>query len=813
VAAFGLVLLSACGGAGRPATGGVVRLLDGARSQYQGPQPVNREVALPAQAWVAVTAFGQPRDAAGEEALRAQARLTAESLDLAALKGGFVQWIVPDPGQTWRLAGRATELASISLYELKSPPQDPSSDALGELIVQSHAARLGPVAADGYADFRLEFELRPATQVLALCVFGSQAGPSSVAGLQLEQLGFLDQMATYVVPSELDAPEQDDDAEPELAREAGLAPQGLMRVGLDYRRALAIAPGARVQFYAELPGEAPRLRLAWSGATRTTAAAVGLRIEGAADGEEPELLFEAEPEELERAHARWREVTLELPARWARSEVELSFIHGGGELPLLVAEPRLWGGPGSTRVSAVPGAERRVRGPAPAVLLVSLDTLRADHLSCYGYPRPTSPQLDAFAKQAWLFERCWSQAAYTLPSHWSLLTGQFSSVHGVAAEEDVRDPGRSPLLAELLAKQGYETAAFTAGGYVVPEFGFSPGFDRFSIIDPLWNRESSRIARFIEALPDLSRELAEGISVDSLVATLDAAADQPQFLFFHTYAPHEFDPPAADLAALRLPPGPLDEDPLSLAWISGIQTRPPRPIPAAARTRLIELYDAAIHQADRGLGQLLDALEARGLYDQTLIAITSDHGKEIGERGDVDHGGTLYEELVRVPLILRLPGRGFGRSNLPAMGVDIVPTILAALHLPEPRGLQGQDLFYGQSDFPRLPPRAAGRPLYSEIDWVVKRAAWTDGPIKTIYTEPGFGWPDPNAREQENYDLSIDPGELDPLPDDPQRLARLLSFRQGLRELAGQLATTQTGPRRLSVESTRALEALGYVVR
>ena len=301
----------------------------------------------------------------------------------------------------------------------------------------------------------------------------------------------------------------------------------------------------------------------------------------------------------------------------------------------------------------------------PSVLLVSLDTLRADRLGCYGFPQPTSPNLDRFATEGTLFEHAIAQATWTLPSHATMLTGVNPCVHGFRSvrhpqADRERMPGAIVPLAELLRRRGYATAAFTENAFVSPAV-FQRGFGVFRA-NPAWEG---------------------GVIEDtfaSAIAWLRRHADQPFLLFVHTYQVHApYDPPARYASFF-----PAD------ALSGGAPVLPPSATAAADAAA----YAAEVRYTDDALGTLFAALDRLRLTERTIVVVTSDHGEAFGEHGHRYHGGGVFEEDIRVPLIWRAPGLiTSGRVISEVVGlVDIVPTVLDLLGMAIPAWIQGESL-------------------------------------------------------------------------------------------------------------------------
>ncbi|HYT89600.1 MAG TPA: sulfatase [Gemmataceae bacterium] len=323
------------------------------------------------------------------------------------------------------------------------------------------------------------------------------------------------------------------------------------------------------------------------------------------------------------------------------------------------------------------GSPRKVA--RPNVVLISLDTLRPDHLGCYGYDKDTSPNLDRFAKQSVVFTNCRAQAPWTLPSHMSLFTSMLPSSNGVDDIGKVLPP-EIPTLPQLLREEGYHTAALVNNGQMKKHWGFGRGFDTWQEFDATKDEGNcTHITR--EAL-----------------AWLKANQASPFFLFLHYYDTHL--PYAAPERFRRQMETTLSgKDTETLC--SRHNTPDRRLTDKALLADLIAAYDAEIAWLDHELGKLLDALPP-----DTLVVIFSDHGEAFGEHGWLLHGATLYEEETRVPLIVRLPE---GQRRRPVvddstMLMDVAPTILARCGVRVPAAFQGTDLAPA-CDGKSLPPR------------------------------------------------------------------------------------------------------------
>ncbi len=321
---------------------------------------------------------------------------------------------------------------------------------------------------------------------------------------------------------------------------------------------------------------------------------------------------------------------------------------------------------------------RRADPGRPNVLVYLIDTLRADHLGCYGYPRATSPRIDRFAGEAILFTSAEAQTSWTRPAVASLFTGLNPQVHGTNNRRDGLPPD-VVVMAEAFRDLGYATAAVSTNRNVSRHFGFDRGFDTFVSLKE--RTDTTEI-----------HQLSDRVNEEAL-AWLDARpAGAPFFLYLHAtdpHAPYEPRSPYRELfagAAAGLSASPRET-------LDALQEGRLEPTPEV-REALIGLYDAEIAFNDASFGELLDELASRDLYESTLIVLLSDHGEEFNDHGRWSHGRTLYQEQLRVPLIVRLPGgEGGGRRiDEPARQIDLLPTLLDYLGGAVPAGVQGRSL-------------------------------------------------------------------------------------------------------------------------
>jgi arylsulfatase A-like enzyme len=445
-----------------------------------------------------------------------------------------------------------------------------------------------------------------------------------------------------------------------------------------------------------------------------------------------------------------------------------------------------------------------LRGPAndmrPNLLLVSLDTLRSDHLGCYGYARPTSSFLDALAGSAVLFEDVVAVAPYTLPAHATMFTGRMPVRHGAVDEHHRLDTRAVDYLPEILASHGYATAAFTGGGMVSDEFGFSAGFDRYGTRDPITG------AFFGRGAPGAGEEPATEV-IDSIAAWIGSRADERWFVFLHSYIAHEYDAPEQDFELFDTHPElPAGRDTMERfrrgEWIEQGVTQ-------GEIAHLRDRYDATIHFADRVLGRLLGQLEQGGLLENTVVVITSDHGEEFGEHGSLRHAVTLQRELLQVPLIVRAPdGEAGRRITRPISQADLAPTLLDLLGLPPMSDADGTS----RAAWIRGGPlHGRHTPLYAHVDTrTSRRAALRVDSYKVIRGDVSDSVERPAPQAWRLYDRSRDPGEtLDLSRRRPDLLAELQVQLAGL-ELQISRRALDARTTTLSPELREQLDELGY---
>jgi arylsulfatase A-like enzyme/Tfp pilus assembly protein PilF len=394
--------------------------------------------------------------------------------------------------------------------------------------------------------------------------------------------------------------------------------------------------------------------------------------------------------------------------------------------------------------------------PPPNVLVVTIDTLRADRVGVYGHGAAATPHLDALARRGTRFENALSAVPLTGPSHATIFTGHYPPVHGVRDNVFFPFDNRHPTLATLLKANGYQTAAFVGAYPVSSSFGFGRGFDHY-------DEDYHDTPQGGEVAERPADEVA-----DAALAWLSEAGDQPFFMWVHFYDPHT---PYA-------PPPPYRDR---------FGDRP---------------YDGEIAFTDAQLGRVLQGLRDRGQDENTIVVALSDHGESLGQHDEASHAILIYQATLRIPFVMAGPGVPEGKTVKPWVGTtDVLPTVLGLLGMEAGEGLPGQDLrpvLAGSSFRPE--------PLYAEslfgrlhCHWAVLRA-WVRDDWKLI-----------DGADVELYNLAEDPQERENRAgEEPERVQQM---RQELRAALGRMAPHGDTARAVSLspEQEERLRSLGYV--
>jgi arylsulfatase A-like enzyme len=433
------------------------------------------------------------------------------------------------------------------------------------------------------------------------------------------------------------------------------------------------------------------------------------------------------------------------------------------------------------------GALEACRPARPrAVILIVVDTLRADHLGVYGYARPASPNVDAWARQAAIFEWAVSPSSWTLPTFGSILTGQIPSRHSVGSRVSELDRKRTrrlddnlPTLPEALRDQGFATAAIVNNPWLKHRFGMSRGFDSYDY--RLTNNQKGRRANEV---------------LDLALAWIEEHEAEPFLVLVHLFDPHlTYEAPAPVRGRFTKE---FERFALPVNQPKDIRSRIDS-ISAGQRSFITAAYDEEIAFVDQELGRFFETLRSKGLWKRLLVVLTSDHGEEFFEHGGFEHGHSLYQEVVRVPLLFWGPAVRAGREPAPATLVDLTPTILDAV------GVAGSETYAGVSLWPTLTRRRrpAPRSLVSEGTlYGGERSSIIRWPLK-LSTLGG-------NRELRLYDLASDPFEHTDLAAlRPEEAARL----RGELEATIRQARAQASGEELTLEdkTVEELRALGYL--
>jgi arylsulfatase A-like enzyme len=419
---------------------------------------------------------------------------------------------------------------------------------------------------------------------------------------------------------------------------------------------------------------------------------------------------------------------------WHDAHVDLEDVIGKRVTLEFAAAAAGGGGPIFLPVWSDPVVQTPAPG-APSFVIVSLDTLRARALGCYGYPRDTSPVIDAIARAGTLFENAITVSATTSPSHMSLFTGRYPPQHGIRGGTERMRP-HVATLAELLRAGGYHTAAFTENGFLIRTHGFANGFSEYT--ENLGETTSGVLGEAEVTFAQTRRWLERNRRF-------------PFFLFVHTYQVHNpYNPPAAHLQLFR-DDGLVD------------------PIPQGLRP-LRDNYDREIHFADEVARTLFDTLVATGLSDSTIVVLLADHGEEFGEHGALQHGTAVFDEVLRVPLIFWGPGRipaGQRRTARVSL-IDVAPTILDLAGLEIPPLMTGASLVREITHGGALPPRTLFAEAHAPKRWISPFGTEPFNPplvgvligdTKFLVHRPREGEALPTLA----YDLTADPYEQRPL--------------------------------------------------
>lgn len=414
----------------------------------------------------------------------------------------------------------------------------------------------------------------------------------------------------------------------------------------------------------------------------------------------------------------------------------------------------------------------------PNIVYILIDTLRADHLGYNGYERETSPEIDALARESLVYPYAYSSSSWTAPSVASLMSGLYTSVHGMmppnsrvkaAQKFSFRLSDEIDLISEVLKRAEYQTAGVSANPWISEQFGYAQGFDYFYSPGHLTAGEVNRKAfRVAEKLFDTNK---------------------PFFLYLHYFDPH--DPYSAPEPFKRHFSGPIRD------------TRY-----GPEEQRLIARYDGEIRYVDSEIGALLRFLKERGLYDDTLIVLTADHGEQFKERGNIGHGYRLYNEESRVPLLIRLPGASRKeRIETPVSLVDVMPTTLNLAGLSATQQIDGLSLLDGVDErrsrgvLIEVARRFNVKALVREQHKMVGEFDLGAG----LYVDPA------EVQSFELLEYLTDKNETSPLTEANEVAKARIEFIENFKELSKQHKRYRVDTLEMSPETLEQLKTLGYL--
>ena len=446
----------------------------------------------------------------------------------------------------------------------------------------------------------------------------------------------------------------------------------------------------------------------------------------------------------------------------------------------------------------------------PNIILITMDTTRVDHLSCYGYHRNTTPNLDELAQESVVFTNAYATSPWTLPSHASIFTGMFSAKHGSRYDWETMQSNwpvslnkNYETMAEILAGHGYKTAGVIGGFWVRPIFGLAQGFEYYDheLINVISDLEHFTLYRVLNRWISLEDVAArKGLNLSRIASQINTIVfswlknnfRSSFFLFINYYDPHHPYLPPEHFYLL------FEED-----------NQQQMTEAEKYRHEIIQRYDGEIAYLDFQMGKLFEELKKLGIYDSTMIVITSDHGEFFGEHDLWYHSHELYEEVLKIPLIIKFPtahsrkGIYTNRVSL----VDILPTVLNFLELPLPRDVQGVDLFKGGSRVMSEIYRHIDAGDSLKADVFVRE-------LKSLFSK-NYKYIKEFDKESESqdelYDIENDPGELQNLIEKTPEKAK--EMEEELMELlpSTDLQKTTITPMILNPAIRDGLEALGYL--
>jgi arylsulfatase A-like enzyme/Tfp pilus assembly protein PilF len=405
----------------------------------------------------------------------------------------------------------------------------------------------------------------------------------------------------------------------------------------------------------------------------------------------------------------------------------------------------------------VPGLEATVK-PQPNVVFITIDTLRADHLGCYGYKQIRTPNIDALASESFRFERAYTPVPVTLPAHTAIFTGTYPTLSGMHDFSGNKLNPKQPTLASVLKQHGYATGAVIGSAVLDSRFGLNQGFDFYYDHFDFNRLQESNLEEM---------ERPGNVVTDVALGWLGKNAQNKFFLWMHLYDPH-------------------------------YPYRPPAPYSEQYKDRL---YDGEIAFADAQVGRLIAYLKAKGLYRNTLIVLSGDHGESLGEHGERTHGFFLYNATLHIPVLIHLPGATTAKAISELICLpDLMPTVLQVLNIAVPAVVQGRNLL------PLLDAKkGSSASLYAETFLPRLHFSWSE--LRSVETEK---YQFIEAPKPELYDLAADPGETHNLYGDKKAVAEELHAR--LSALIRQYSTDQEMAEKSGLDPAlmERLKSLGY---
>lgn len=423
--------------------------------------------------------------------------------------------------------------------------------------------------------------------------------------------------------------------------------------------------------------------------------------------------------------------------------------------------------------------------PPKGLILISLDTLRADRVGLHRGGRSITPWLDRLASDGVLFEQCYAQAPSTLPSHASILTSLLPPHHGAYFSRKSKLSAGVVTIAEILSRAGYRTASFNGGAQLAAVWGLHRGFDRYESDATKRQTESGVVVR--------DHRLIQG--VEKTIRWLEEGDPRPFFVFLHSFEVHSpYTPSRADVEALGDVVVEGYREHVSVDHLKAINAGEVS-LDYEQRRQIRDAYNAEVISADRATGRLIVALEEMGLYQDTMIIFTSDHGEEFGEHGRMGwHSHTLFDELLQVPLIIKFPRGRFAGTRVATQvrSIDIAPTALGNLAIEIPPQFVGEDLSSrAESGWDWDLPALSYRDTPEGIDrWSLREKRW-------------------KLNQDRLYDLRDDAAELVDRSGEESGVKEMLQrTSRAMLEERPLVGVTSTKP---AAETEENLRALGYL--